>query len=522
MGLIWLGLAWMIGIALGYGRDLRSWWPILGWLAVALLASATLWPRLRRTFLWATLLLGVCALAVWRVGLIAPTAATLPAGTISGLRGQVIDWPERGDRRDEAIVAVEAARVGTDWQPASARVRADVPLAPTVGRGDQLELYGYYRPTGEIDLPGFRQWLEQRDLHGHFQASASRVLATGERTSIGARRFALLGDVEGRLRRHIPGAEGALATGILLGDDSLLPRQTRDAFDATSTSHTMALSGWNITIIAGACALIGRTLRRARSQPWLLGSALAIVAFVAFVGTSPTLVRAAIMGSFYLLAEALGRRGDALTALAASAVLMTALAPATILDIGFQLSCVATAGLILIAPGLTDLLRRGRLPGALAAVAAATMAAEIATFPLILHHFGRLSRLTLPANLLVEPLVPAIMLTAFLTALLSYPPGPLGDLVGLVAWIPTRLMLLVVETLGALPWAVQRFPTPGWPLTLALYALFGIALSAPHWLPALRTHASGLFAPARPSAAPFLAGLFGGLALSAWLLLLFR
>lgn len=519
MGLIWLGAAWLAGIALGYGRDVRPWWPVALWLGVALAAAAGLLPRQRRALLRGVAALAVLVLATWRTTLIVPTAANLPDGTIVALRGQVVEWPTRGDRSDTAIVAVEEARVGPTWHAASARVRADLPLAPAVWRGDRLELQGYYRPTGEIDLAGFRSWLEQRDVHGQFRAFSSRVLVADKREGLAAWRFGALGDVEERLRRHIPGAEGALATGILLGDDHLLPEATRDAFDATSTSHTMALSGWNIAIVAWLCAQIGHVFRQARSRLWMGGSIVAIWGFVLFVGTSPTLVRAAAMGTLYLLAEMTGRRGEALTSLFLAALLITARDPGAILDIGFQLSCAATAGLILLAPRLTAQLQRWRLPKGIAAVAAATLVAEIATLPLILHHFGRTSLLTLPANLLIEPLVPAIMFSAFAAAIAAYLPGPFADLAGYVAWIPARLMLLAVETLGALPWATQRFPTIGWAGTFALYAGIALACGWSHWVPPLRGAVAGA-AVVRPALAPFGAGLLGGLALSGWLLLL--
>jgi competence protein ComEC len=521
MGLIWLGAAWLAGIALGYGRDLRPWWPAALWLAVALGGTAGLLPRRRWPLLWGLAAIAVLALAVWRTTLIAATVADLPTGTIVAVRGQVVEWPERGARSDTAIVAVEEARVGETWHPARARVRVDLPLAPAAWRGDRLELVGSYRPAEEIDPPGFRDWLRHRQLHGQFNAFASRVLVLGERESVAARRFAALGDVEERLRRQIPGAEGALATGILLGDDNLLPEATRDAFDATSTSHTMALSGWNVALVAGLCALLGRGLRRSRSLAWLACSALAIWAFVLFVGTSPTLLRAAVMGSFVLAAEAVGRRGDSLTSLFLAAVLLSAHDPAALLDIGFQLSCAATAGLVLLAPRLAGWLGARGLPRVLALGVATTLAAELSTLPLILHHFGRLSRLTLPANLLIEPLVPAVMGGAFVAALASFGPGPLADLAGYIAWVPARLMLLAVETLGALPWATQRFPAPTWPLTFALYILIAAFVSLPHWLPMLRSAARSLPI-SRPSLAPFGVGLLGGLSLGAWLLLLLR
>lgn len=519
MGLIWLGAAWLSGIALGYGRDPRPWWPVALWLGVALGAAAGLLPRQRRTLLWGLAGLAILALATWRTTLVTPTVASLPGGAIVGLRGQVVDWPERGDRTDTVTLAVNEARVGATWYPASALVRADLPLAPAAWRGDRLELAGAYRPLAKIELISFRNWLEQRQLHGQFLAYNSRVLALGERGDAGSRRFALLVNVEERLRRAIPGAEGALATGILLGDDNLLPKATRDAFNATSTSHTMALSGWNIAIIAWLCAWIGRKLRRSRSVLWLIGSGVAIWGFVLFVGASPTLLRAAIMGTACLAAEAFGRRADTLTWLFGSALLMTAHNPAALLDIGFQLSCAATAGLILLAPRLTERFKRLRLPEAVAVGMATTLAAEIATFPLILHHFGRLSRLTLPANLLIEPLVPAIMFGAAFAVVASVIPGPLVDLAGYVVWIPARLMLLVVETLGALPGATQPFPAIGWPVTLGLYVLLAAALSAPHWLPSLQAAARALPS-VRPALAPVGVGLIGGLWLGAWLILL--
>jgi competence protein ComEC len=431
----------------------------------------------------------------------------------------VVEWPQRGDRSDAAIVAVDEARVGDTWHPADARVRVDLPVAPVVWRSDILELYGSFRPTERVELRGFRDWLEHRGLHGVFRANASRVLAQGGREDVGSRRYALLGHVEERLRRHIPGAEGALATGILLGDDGLLPKETREAFDATSTSHTMALSGWNIAIIAWLCAWIGRLFRRSRSILWLCGSTVAIWIFVVFVGPSPTLLRAAIMGTACLAAEVVGRRSDTLTALSLSAVLLTAHDPAALLDIGFQLSCAATTGLILVAPGLTDWLSGRRVPKVIALAAATTVAAEIATLPLVLHHFGRVSRLTLPANLLVEPLVPAIMGAAFVTALASFIPGPLVDLVGYAAWIPARLMLLAVETLGALPWATQTFPATTWPITFVLYGVIAVAVSGPRWFPPLQASIRALPS-ARPALDPIGVGLLGGLSLGAWLLLL--
>lgn len=522
MRLVWLAGAWLSGIALGLGRDPEGWLALLGWLALVALALTGLRPGNWRVGLFAILLLCCCALGLWRGSIVRHPPAALPSGTITGIRGTVRDWPLRGDRADTAIVAVEAVRLGERWLPGDALVRAELPPAPAAGSGDRIEIYGAYRPVGTIALAGFRSVLERQGLHGQFRAYGSQIVSRGERTDLAAWRARSLATLEIDLRRHIPGAEGALATGVLFGDDRLLPRATRDAFARTGTAHIMALSGWNVALVAGLCALIGQHLGRGRSRVWLVGSALAIWAFVLFVGASPSLVRAAIMGSLYLGAEALGRRGDALNALACAAIGMTARDPGTLLDIGFQLSCAATIGLIVAAPPLLAGLRRLAVPSLLAAPTAATLAADVATLPLSLHHFGQFSLVTLPTNLLVEWPVPLIMAGGVATALASFLPGPLADLCGLLTWLPARAMLLVVEGFGGIAWANRTLPPPDWPLVAALYIAMGALLGTPQLPPAWQKGHMLALARPHPALLPFLVGALGALLFWAILALLLR
>lgn len=521
MWLILLSCAWLTGIALGLGGD-PGWWPLVVWAAAALAALTALYPERWRPLLAGVALLTVLFLGGWRARLVHHDPADLPAGQIEAVRGHVADWPARGDRGDVATVAVTEVRIAGEWRGGAALVRADLPPAPAVGRGDLVELFGYYRPVAAIPQAGFRTSLERRGQHGQFRAFTARVLETGSRDDPGARRVAALTAVEGVLRRHIPGAEGALVTGILLGDDHLLPRADRDAFDATSTSHVMALSGWNIALIAALCALVGRRFGRGRSRLWLASSALALWGFVFFVGAGSTLVRAAIMGTLYLIADGLGRRGDALTALAVSAIGMTAQAPGTILDIGFQLSCAATLGLIVAAGPLAAALARRRIPRGVADVAAATVTAEVFTLPLMLHHFGRVSTVTLPANLLIEPLVPLIMAGGTATGLAALVPGPLAAFCGLLTWLPARLLLLVVEGLADLPWVMWHTGALPWTAVALAYGALALAVRVRAWFPPLRRSSGELLASQRPTLVPLAAGVLSGLALGGWVMVLLR
>ncbi|HEX5503886.1 MAG TPA: ComEC/Rec2 family competence protein [Thermomicrobiales bacterium] len=519
---VWLGGAWLAGVALGLaGAD---WWPAAGCGGAALLALAALYPERRRGLLWAALLVGALALGAGRAGLGRPTPADLPPGEIEAARGVVVAWPERGDRGDRLVVAVDQVRIAGRWQGGAARVSVDAPPYPPAWRGDRVEVVGAYRPVAAIELVGYRDALARRGLHGDFRAFGLRLLDAAPRDDVESRRAALLDWIGAALRRHVPQPEAALVAGLLLGDASLLPRATRDAFNATGTAHVMALSGWNIALVAGLCALVGRRLGRERAWYWLAGSAGVVWLYTVLVGGGPTLVRAAIMGTLYLLAGATGRRGDALTALVAAAVLMTALAPGALLDLGFQLSCAATAGLVLCSGRLAHALRR--LPPFVAEGLAATVAAELFTLPLALHAFGRLSLVTLPANLLIEPLVPAVMLGGVATVAARALDGLAtlpADLCGLAAWLPARGLLLVVERLGAPGWAAVTIAPPGWPVVAALYGALAAALDAPAWRPVAARLAARWWRAlvgARPAVAPLACGAASGAVIVAWALLL--
>ena len=264
MALVWLAAAWLAGLASGFGGWSSSGWGAFAWVGLILLALALLAPQRLRAIVLLGALVGVGALGLWRTTLAAPTLAALPSGEIGAIRGVVLDWPTRGAQNDTAQVAVDEARAGSGWNPARARVRVTLPLAPAVGKGDRIEVSGRFEVTERITLVGFREYLARQGLHGQFTGRQSRILAVGTRAGPDAWRVLGLATLEERLRLHIPGAEGALVTGVLLGDDNYLPPSTQAAFTRTSTSHIMALSGWNIAIIAGLCALIGAA---PRSQP---------------------------------------------------------------------------------------------------------------------------------------------------------------------------------------------------------------------------------------------------------------
>jgi len=208
--------------------------------------------------------------------------------------------------------------------------------------------------------------------------------------------------------------------------------------------------------------------------------AVAIVLYALLVGASASVVRAAVMGISYLVGlRLMGRPTLALAGLFSAAFVMTLWNPMTLWDLGFQLSLAATLGLLLYAGRWSRWLRRGATPLPQPAYSLVydllvpTFAAQALALPIILFHFGRLSLASLPANLLVLPAQPAVMLTGGLTLLAGLALPAAGRVVGLPAWLFLTYTIEVIERLARVPKASVPMNLPVGGL-LAVYGVIAV------------------------------------------------
>jgi competence protein ComEC len=245
------------------------------------------------------------------------------------------------------------------------------------------------------------------------------VLALAHRDQIRARAEQALGS-------GMPAREAALARGFVLGEDEQIDAATVEDFRRAGLSHLLAVSGQNVALLGllavPLLALLGMPLRTR-----LLWVIAAIVIYVPLAGGGPSIVRAGVMGALTLLAMFAGRRASRLYALAIAAIVSLAIDPRIGADIGWQLSFAAVLGILAIAQPLrkaiVDRLGSGGLRGALAEGVAVTVAATLATAPLIVFHFGELSTVSLIANLLALPAVAPAMWLGMLSSIGAQVPG---------------------------------------------------------------------------------------------------
>ncbi len=228
------------------------------------------------------------------------------------------------------------------------------------------------------------------------------------------------------LDRGMPIREAALARGFVLGEDEAVDSTTTEDFRRSGLSHLLAVSGQNVALLA----LLAMPLLAALGMPlrtrlvWILGL---IAAYVPLAGAGPSIQRAGIMGALSVLATLAGRRASRLYALAVAAVVLLVLEPGIAADVGWQLSFAAVLGILLLAvplrAAITALIGAGGWRRPLADGAAMTIAASLATAPLIAFHFESISTMTLIANLLALPAVPPAMWLGMLSAVVGQVPG---------------------------------------------------------------------------------------------------
>lgn len=267
------------------------------------------------------------------------------------------------------------------------------------------------------------------------------------------------------LARLLPEPEAGLALGIVLGERSGVGPELAAAFNATGTTHLLAISGYNLTLVAAAVTVV----LRARAGP--VGAALAsftaVGGYSVLVGLQPSVLRAMLMAATATLALSRGRHGSSANALAAAATVMLLAEPRAIVDAGALLSVAATAGLILWQRDLVA--RLAFLPAFVREGVATTLAASLPTLPLVALLFGRVSLIAPLANLLAVPLFTPLLALGAATSLVGSVSLAAAWPLALATYLCAALLRRTVELLARVPAA--SLDLPAGPFTGAIVAL---------------------------------------------------
>ena len=372
--LFWISLAFLVGIATAGAASL----PVSMWLLLAVIALALgiLWRFLSQSIDLAALAKDVTAATLFLVILFLGAARYQVAVPIFGafdlawyndrdydtlITGWVTEPPDLRDTY--ANLRVRATGIDTgdgDDLKVDGLLLARVDPNEDYAYGDIVRLRGKLKTPAENEDFSYRDYLARQGVYSTMTSADVTSLPGKDGNIFTAGLYALKQKALATVHLLFPDPEASLLAGILLGVDSGLPADLQQDFKDTGTSHIIAISGFNIAIIAELfLSLFGRLLGPRRGA---VAAAIGIGFYTLLVGADAAVVRAAVMGLAALLARHLGRRQDGLVTLFAVAALMSLFNPYYLQDVGFQLSFAATLGLILYGQPLeafvTNLLTR--------------------------------------------------------------------------------------------------------------------------------------------------------------------
>lgn len=441
--------------------------------------------------------------------------------------GYINSYPLVSDTKQRLHVIAESITTDDGTYQVHGTLRLNIGIRMRYRYGQPVRLRGRLVTPFEVEEFSYRNYLARKGIHSLFYNAKIDLLpepAKGNWLKHGL--FAFRARGESLLNRLLPEPYAALANGMLLGIEAGIPDVLYEQFNLTGTSHTIVISGSNISLLAGVLLAVGqRVFGETRAiWPTLIG----IGCYALLVGGDPAVLRAALMGGLYVIATHLGRRSTAIVSLAVACWAMTLLNPLTLWDVGFQLSSGATAGLILFSPSIAAAVQRfwpswqgGYLTasdpqvsfhsiqrmfyGLLQDGLLVTIAANITTLPIVVYHFGRLSVVSFLTNLLIAPVQSFIMLGGSAGILIGVVGSMVMDwvpLIGYVAivltWIAWLILLIpwlsLVWTVAMIQWTAAL---PGASLEIVGYDFMGLILTyvvifGIHWRAQLRQWGEGV------------------------------
>lgn len=391
------------------------------------------------------------------------------------LEGQIVDEPDVRENNEKLLVETVVGKAKT-------RTLVTANLGEDYKYGDRVRLSGKLsKPENFITNTGkefdYINYLAKDGIFYLVNYAKVEVLSTGGGNPIKRALFSFKESFLEKINYAIPEPESLLMGGLILGEKASFSEELRQEFVDTGTIHIVALSGYNITIVAEWIMKIFSFLPQIFAT-WF--GVLSILLFILMTGGASTAIRAGIMATLGLFARATGRNYDIGRALLLAATLMVVINPMVLLyDVSFQLSFIATIAVIYLSPRVEKYFMWVTKSFGLRDIVSVTFAAYVFVLPFILYKMGNLSLVALPANILVLPFVPFTMLLGFLTGFVGLLSYLISVPFGHISYLFLHYELSVIHFLSSLPFA--SFVVPNFPLflTILIYLYFTYRLFGP-------------------------------------------
>lgn len=418
---------------------------------------------LKETLLWSVFLFLIAGRAVFSyVALHDPKTIYGEIGKNASVRGVVTDLPTTYGNKTNYFISTEEILRGTEWRPINGNIILTADSFPKFSYGDRLAF------SCEPESDKFSRLAPRGASASCNAGNLIDRLSVDAGDPLLSRLFRWRESFLERIEQILPEPQAGLLAGLLVGERAGLSDELRAAFRRTGTTHMVAISGFNVSIITSLIfGLLIPIIGRKRGF-WL--TLIALIGFIFFVGAGASVVRAGVMGSIVLLGKYFGRPGDMLRLLILAAAVMLAANPWLIFDLGFELSFAATFGLLMFSERFQKWLEFLPQVFSIRSTLAETLAATLATLPLTMFAFGQVSVIAPLANLVIMLLVPAAMLVGFLATVIQL------KIIIFSAWAVLTGIIGFAETLGSLSFASVQVNNLNWIfLALGIAAVLALA-----------------------------------------------
>ncbi len=376
-------------------------------------------------------------------------------GKSVSVEGEVINAPD---------VRLTNQRLTINPKNQESNILAIISKDTEVSYGDMVRVTGVLEtPENFITTSGkefnYGRYLANQDIYFIIKNADIEIISHNNGSFIQAQLYKLRNTFMKNIEQVINPPESDLADGLILGSRGGFDNDMRNEFITTGTIHIIALSGYNVTIVAeGTMKVLG--LIFAQTVGIIFGIII-IILFILLAGASSTAIRAGIMAVIVLFARLTGRTYNAGRALVIAGLLMIAYDPRVLSDISFQLSFIATFGVLFITPKIIIWVRFLPIRFGFREVVATTIAATISVLPILLYSTGILSLVSLPANIFILPFIPITMFMSFVVGMIGFISPIIALPFAYIAHLLLLYILSVIHFFASLPFAsvtIQSFP----------------------------------------------------------------
>ncbi len=338
---------------------------------------------------------------------------------------------------------------------------------PQYHYGDRIHVYGELLSPGVFDGFDYGAYLSRFHIYSVMHRPSVRLIESDCGNIFWSLMHYFQDQFMSRINRLFPEPYASFEAGLLVGARKGIPDSLMDEFNITGLTHIIAISGYNITIII---VFVMWALAKLPRMIGFVFSIISIILFTLFVGASPAVVRASIMGILGLIALNYGRQNSVHLSILWSAFFMVLWNPLILTnDIGFQLSFAAVMGLIYVAPHFEKYSQK--LPEAFGIREAIimTLSAQVMALPIIVYNFERLSLISPLSNLLVSFAIAPAMLFGFIAVIFSFVFFPLAQVFAYIAWGILAYIIQVIHFTSLIPYASIDFPGMNFIMMLVYY-----------------------------------------------------